>query len=173
MDDDSDFFNDELRQSAILQKLIVIGEAASRLSPELCAAHPEVEWADIVGFRNIAVHRRCGCTGYNRKGYGMHFCGSLYSTCDPFFALSLSNCLRPDYVVWDKAATIDFVRSSRRRVTATIHIPPERVEAIRQEAAAVAAAQAGEHEIYDLVVRFQADNKVRAQGVGHAAEKRE
>jgi uncharacterized protein with HEPN domain len=56
MDDDSDFFTDELRQSAILQKLIVIGEAASRLSPELCTAHPEVEWADIVGFRNIAVH---------------------------------------------------------------------------------------------------------------------
>lgn len=56
MDDDSDFFTDELRQSAILQKLIVIGEAASRLSQELCEAHPEVEWADIVGFRNIAVH---------------------------------------------------------------------------------------------------------------------
>ena len=37
MDDDSNFFSDELRQSAILQKLIVIGEAASRLSQELCA----------------------------------------------------------------------------------------------------------------------------------------
>ena len=56
MDDDSDFFTDELRQSAILQKLIVIGEAASRVSDNLRAAHPEVEWADIVGFRNIAVH---------------------------------------------------------------------------------------------------------------------
>jgi uncharacterized protein with HEPN domain len=54
--DDSEFLTDELRQSAILQKLIVIGEAASRLSRELCAAHPEVMWADIIGFRNIAVH---------------------------------------------------------------------------------------------------------------------
>ena len=55
MEDDAAFYTDELRQSAILQKLIVIGEAASRLSREFCAARPEVEWADIVGFRNIAV----------------------------------------------------------------------------------------------------------------------
>jgi uncharacterized protein with HEPN domain len=50
------FLQDELRQSAVLQKLIVIGEAAARLSPEFQANHPAIEWADIVGFRNIAVH---------------------------------------------------------------------------------------------------------------------
>jgi len=49
------FLQDELRQSAVLQKLIVIGEAAARLSPEFQARHPTLEWADIVGFRNIAV----------------------------------------------------------------------------------------------------------------------
>jgi uncharacterized protein with HEPN domain len=51
-----DFVRDELRQSAVLQKLIVIGEAASHLSPDFRANHTAVEWADIVGFRNIAVH---------------------------------------------------------------------------------------------------------------------
>ena len=51
-----DFFVDELRQSAVLQKLIVIGEAAARLPVEFRERHSEVEWADIVGFRNIAVH---------------------------------------------------------------------------------------------------------------------
>lgn len=50
------FYADELRQSAILQKLVVIGEAAARLSPEFKAQHAEIEWADIVAFRNIAVH---------------------------------------------------------------------------------------------------------------------
>jgi uncharacterized protein with HEPN domain len=50
------FFRDELRQSAVLQKLIVIGEAAARLPIEFTGRHPEIEWADIVGFRNIAVH---------------------------------------------------------------------------------------------------------------------
>jgi uncharacterized protein with HEPN domain len=51
-----DFFDDELRQSAVLQKLIVIGEAAARLPKEFTERHLEIEWADIVGFRNIAVH---------------------------------------------------------------------------------------------------------------------
>jgi uncharacterized protein with HEPN domain len=50
------FLSDELRQSAVLQKLIVIGEAAARLSGDFREQHPEVEWSDIVGFRNIAVH---------------------------------------------------------------------------------------------------------------------
>jgi uncharacterized protein with HEPN domain len=51
-----DFFADEMRQSAVLQKLIVIGEAAARLPADFQKQHPEVEWVDIVGFRNIAVH---------------------------------------------------------------------------------------------------------------------
>jgi uncharacterized protein with HEPN domain len=51
-----DFFDDEMRQSAVLQKLIVIGEAAARLPTGFRERHPEIEWVDIVGFRNVAVH---------------------------------------------------------------------------------------------------------------------
>jgi uncharacterized protein with HEPN domain len=51
-----DFLKDELRLSAVLQKMIVIGEAAARLTSEFKAKNAQVEWADIVGFRNIAVH---------------------------------------------------------------------------------------------------------------------
>lgn len=54
--DHDSFLQDELRQSAMLQKLIVIGEAAAHLPPEFQASYPDIEWADIVGFRNIAVH---------------------------------------------------------------------------------------------------------------------
>jgi uncharacterized protein with HEPN domain len=50
------FLGNNLVRSAVLQKLTVIGEAAARLSPELRNRHPETEWADIVAFRNIAVH---------------------------------------------------------------------------------------------------------------------
>jgi len=50
------FMQDEMIQSAILQKLIVIGEAAARLPRSFVEQHPEIEWADIVAFRNIAVH---------------------------------------------------------------------------------------------------------------------
>ena len=50
------FLNDEMLQSAVLQKLSIIGEAAARLSPEIREATPGVPWKEIVGFRNIAVH---------------------------------------------------------------------------------------------------------------------
>jgi uncharacterized protein with HEPN domain len=50
--------DDELLWSAVLQKLIrhPADEAAARLPREFRERHPEVEWADIIGFHNIAVH---------------------------------------------------------------------------------------------------------------------
>jgi len=53
---EAEFLRDELRQSGVLQKLIVIGEAAARLPKAFRDQHPEIEWPDIIGFRNIAVH---------------------------------------------------------------------------------------------------------------------
>jgi len=47
---------DEMRQAAILQKLIIIGEAVAHLPDEFHQQHKEIPWIDIVGFRNIAVH---------------------------------------------------------------------------------------------------------------------
>ncbi len=55
MDEDR-FVGDDLVRSAVLHKLTVIGEAAARVSSDLRQSHPEIPWADIVGFRNIAVH---------------------------------------------------------------------------------------------------------------------
>ena len=50
------FEEDDMRRSAVLQKLIVIGEAAGRLSNEFIARFPGVPWVDIIAFRNLAVH---------------------------------------------------------------------------------------------------------------------
>jgi uncharacterized protein with HEPN domain len=50
------FLASELHKAATLQKLTVIGEAASRLPQAFRETHPQVEWRDIVAFRNIAVH---------------------------------------------------------------------------------------------------------------------
>jgi uncharacterized protein with HEPN domain len=50
------FLASDLLQSAVLQKLTIVGEAAARLSPEFKAAAPHIPWSDITAFRNIAVH---------------------------------------------------------------------------------------------------------------------
>jgi uncharacterized protein with HEPN domain len=54
--DASAFLASELHKAATLQKLTVIGEAAAHLSQAFREAPPQVEWRDIVAFRNIAVH---------------------------------------------------------------------------------------------------------------------
>jgi uncharacterized protein with HEPN domain len=55
-EDFDEFERNEMRNSAVLQKLTVIGEAAARLPKEFTIRFPEIPWIDIVGFRNIAVH---------------------------------------------------------------------------------------------------------------------
>jgi uncharacterized protein with HEPN domain len=50
------FRESELVRSAVVQKLAVIGEAATRISDELKARHPEVPWPRIVGLRIILIH---------------------------------------------------------------------------------------------------------------------
>jgi acyl-coenzyme A thioesterase PaaI-like protein len=55
---------------------------------------------------------------YNTNYVGTHFGGSLYSMVDPFFMLLLMNRLGRDYIVWDKAASIDFIRPGKGKVSA-------------------------------------------------------
>ena len=71
---------------------------------------------------------------FNRNYVGTHFGGSLYAMCDPFFMLILIPALGPEYVVWDKEATIRFKRPGRGTVHATFHVPPGRIEEIRRAA---------------------------------------
>jgi uncharacterized protein with HEPN domain len=54
--DFDEFEQNEMMNSAVLQKLTVIGEAASRLPKEFTNRFPEIPWVDIIAFRNIAVH---------------------------------------------------------------------------------------------------------------------
>lgn len=51
-----EFVGDDLIRSAVLHKLTIIGEAASRIPRQFANRFPEIEWAAISGFRNIAVH---------------------------------------------------------------------------------------------------------------------
>jgi acyl-coenzyme A thioesterase PaaI-like protein len=71
---------------------------------------------------------------WNSNYVGTHFGGSLFSMCDPFYMLMLIENLGRDYVVWDKSASIRFLRPGRGRVSARFHLTAERLEEIRAQA---------------------------------------
>lgn len=87
-------------------------------------------------FRTIRVQSKL--SRRNLNAVGTHFGGTLYAMCDPFFMLMLMHALGNEYIVWDKAAAIQFVKPGKGTVTAAFHIPQERVDEIR------AAADRGE-----------------------------
>src|SRR3954470_13096465 len=70
----------------------------------------------------------------NRNFVGTQFGGSLYSMCDPFFMLMLMMQLGDDYVVWDKSATIDFLKPGRGKVRARFEVPPALLARFKSEA---------------------------------------
>ncbi len=70
----------------------------------------------------------------NTNVVGTHFGGSLYSMCDPFFMFILLEHLGEDHIVWDQAASIDFVRPGRGTVTAEFKIGLREIDEIREKA---------------------------------------
>lgn len=68
-----------------------------------------------------------------RNYVGSIFGGSLYGAVDPVYMLMLIKCLGPEYVVWDKSATIRFKRPGRTRLFATFRLDAPMLEEIRLE----------------------------------------
>ena len=50
----------ELISDAILRKLQLLTESSKRVSVTCKAAHPEVRWNELAGFRNVVVHDYLG-----------------------------------------------------------------------------------------------------------------
>jgi acyl-coenzyme A thioesterase PaaI-like protein len=80
------------------------------------------------------IRVRMKLTRLNLNVVGTHFGGSLYAMCDPFFMLLLMQHLGREYVVWDTAASIRFLKPGRGTVRATFHISPETIDEIRARA---------------------------------------
>ena len=81
-------------------------------------------------WKRVVVEMKLGLA--NRGANGTHFGGSLYAMTDPFFALMVAHNLPADYVVWDKAASIDFVSPGRGRMRAEFRLTDEDLATIRK-----------------------------------------
>ena len=88
----------------------------------------------VVASDEQTITVRLALTLFNHNLFGTQFGGSLYAMCDPFFVMLLMRQLGAGYVVWDKAASIQFLKPGRGPVTATFHIPLARAVEIRARA---------------------------------------
>lgn len=70
-----------------------------------------------------------------RNYVGTIFGGSMYGCVDPMYMIMLLRLLGPEYIVWDKAATIRFRKPGRGTLHATFRISDEELAAIRAAAA--------------------------------------
>lgn len=58
--DIEEFKNDRKTYSAVIREFEIIGEAVKHLPSEIKEHYNEIEWRDIVDFRNILVHEYFG-----------------------------------------------------------------------------------------------------------------
>lgn len=106
---------------------------------------------------------------WNRNYVGTHFGGSLFSMTDPFWMIMVMECLGSDYIVWDKAADIEFVKPGRGTVHARFEVDEQALDEIR-------AATAGHEKFLRWfpvdVVDAQGDVVARVRKQLHVRRKR-
>lgn len=78
------------------------------------------------------IRVRMKLTFWNKNYVNTHFGGSIYAMCDPFFMLILIQKLGPDYIVWDKAAQVEFIKPGRGTLYVDFSIPIETVDEIKE-----------------------------------------
>jgi hypothetical protein len=85
-------------------------------------------------------------TWYNINYVGVQFGGSIYAMVDPFYMLMLMHNLGDDFIVWDQAARVSFMRPGRSALRARFQIDQQLLDEIKQRTAS------GEKYVFDLPV---------------------
>lgn len=85
---------------------------------------------DKIDLKNYHIRVKMPLTRKNKNIVGVHFGGSLYSMVDPFFMTLLMYHLGSEYIVWDKAASIEFLTPGRSTVYADIRIDAQEIQTI-------------------------------------------
>jgi acyl-coenzyme A thioesterase PaaI-like protein len=80
-------------------------------------------------FRSVTVELRAKML--NRNWVGTHFGGSLFAMTDPFFMIMMMQNLGREYIVWDKAGTVRFLKPARGTVTARFSLGEDDVAKAR------------------------------------------
>lgn len=71
---------------------------------------------------------------YDTNNYhGTGFCGAIYASLDPIYPLQLWHILGDDYIIWDLAATIDYLKPVTKDVYANFLLTDEIISKIKED----------------------------------------
>lgn len=105
---------------------------------------------------------------WNRNLVGTHFGGSLYSMCDPFYMFILIQNLGKNYIVWDKAASIEFKKPGLKTVFANFSISKEEINTIKEK---VDVEGKGNFTFYTEVLNEQKETIAKVEKVVYVRKK--
>jgi acyl-coenzyme A thioesterase PaaI-like protein len=77
------------------------------------------------------IHLELPLSRRTRNYVGTIFGGSIYVAVDPIYMLMLIHRLGKEFVVWDKAATIQFKKPGRETLFVNFAVPDQELAAIR------------------------------------------
>jgi hypothetical protein len=97
--------------------------------PPIGAAGIRVRWGTDMKSADVEMKLRF----WNQNFVGTHYGGSLYSMTDPFYMLMLIKNLGPEYIVWDKAASIRFRKPGKGKVHAEFRLTDAQLDDIREK----------------------------------------
>ncbi|MBD7956887.1 DUF4442 domain-containing protein [Microbacterium sp. Sa4CUA7] len=78
----------------------------------------------------VELHVNLFTRNYVKTAFG----GSMSAMTDPYFFMLVMHQLGRDYVVWDTRGEIAFIKPGRGRLTAHFHVPPAKVDELRERA---------------------------------------
>ena len=81
------------------------------------------------------VHIKLGLNWRTKNYVGTVFGGSIYGALDPIYMTQLIKILGDEYIIWDKSATIKFVKPITKTVYARFIISDELIEEIKSKVA--------------------------------------
>lgn len=98
------------------------------------------------------MHVRLGLNHGTRNYVGSVFGGSIYGALDPIYMMQLIGILGHDYVVWDKAAAIKFIKPIKTTVYARFVITDELIDEI------ISKVRSNNKHVIELSTNYQDEN---------------
>ena len=97
--------------------------------------HPAIRgtgsWLSFMSTDWHEAHLRLGLNLRTHNYVGTIFGGAMFAATDPLYMVMLIKILGSDYVVWDKAARIRFLRPGKERLIARFLLTPAQIDALR------------------------------------------